>query len=329
MKSFQQIVLLLVATATRASGFVFIITPRQFPNIFSCSNKSPEPISVFKTTTTTTTTNNNNSKKKASKQDDILPPYPSSSRNTISWKNYKRDSFVNTIDRSGFVHQSFMFARSAFVSISAAATVADVSAAVAADDNIDDYQIFKTDSGLKYIELEQGISSKTPRYGQVCVFSYTGYMQLPNDDTKKKFASQSGFVHKHGNGKLIAGLDEGLHTMKQGGRRRLVIPPKLGYVNVGLGPIPPNPIQRATLNNLLTRMVEQRGGNLIVDITLERFFNDEADQGYYEDDEASPGELAELNRRLSIKNNNIGTQVLGAVGDDIDVNNRPGEKPIV
>lgn len=315
MKSLQKITLLLVVTIACTSGFVPILTLRQFPSIHSCSNQSPESISISKTTTTA----NNNSKNKTSKQD-------------TSWETCERYSFVHTIDRSNFVKQSILFATSTFVSLSAAAAVAvaDVSVAAAADDNNidDDYQIFKTDSGLKYIELEQGTSSKTPRYGQVCVISYTGYMQLPNDDTKKKFASQQGFVHKHGNGKLIAGLDEGLHTMKKGGRRRLVIPPKLGYVNIGLGPIPPNPIQRLTLNSLLTRMVEQRGGNLIIDVKLERFFDDEADQGYYEDDEASPGEVAELNRRLNIKNNQI-TPSLEAVGDDIDLNDRSRQKPIV
>jgi len=61
--------------------------------------------------------------------------------------------------------------------------------------------------------------------------------------------------------------------------------------------IPVAPWQRQTLNSLLTQMVEQRGGNLIYDVQLERFFDDEADQGYYEDNEISPEETAELNRR--------------------------------
>jgi hypothetical protein len=203
-----------------------------------------------------------------------------------------------------------------------------VQAAVSTDtDNSESFEVLKTDSGLKYIELEEGTvgdSSKTPQYGQLCVISYTAYLQLPKDDKKTKFASQSGFVLKHGNGKLIAGLDEGLHSMKRGGRRRLIIPPKLGFVADGLGPIPEMPWQRETLNSLLNRMVEQRGGNLIYDVQLERFFDDEADQGYYQDDEISAEEFAELNRRLNKKNN-----VVGTVGDDIEVTERDREKPIV
>jgi len=203
-----------------------------------------------------------------------------------------------------------------------------VQAAVSTDvDDSESFEVLKTDSGLKFIELEKGTvgdSSKTPQYGQLCVISYTAYLQLPKDEKKTKFASQSGFVLKHGNGKLIAVLDEGLHSMKRGGRRRLIIPPKLGFVADGLGPIPEMPWQREILNSLLKRMVDQRGGNLIYDVQLERFFDDEADQGYYQDDEISAEEYAELNRRLNKKNNAVGT-----VGDDIELTERDKEKPIV
>ena len=207
----------------------------------------------------------------------------------------------------------------------------DVAQASTDVENVEDFQVVKTGSGLKYIELEEGTvgdSSKTPQYGQLCVISYTAYLQLPKDNEKTKFASQTGFVLKHGNGKLIAGLDEGLHTMKRGGRRRLIIPPKLGFIAGGLGPVPEMPWQRGALNRLLTKMVEQQGGNLIYDVQLERFFDDEADQGYYQDDEISPEEFAELNRRLNRKNANDGG-VLGAVGDDIEILDRDKDKPIV
>ncbi|VEU38439.1 unnamed protein product [Pseudo-nitzschia multistriata] len=195
--------------------------------------------------------------------------------------------------------------------------------------DVDGFTVVKTDSGLKYIDLEEGATTvggrpgATPKYGQLCVISYTGYMQLPKDNKKTKFASQSGFVLKHGNGKLIPGLDEGLHTMRRGGKRRLIIPPKLGFVTGGLGPVPEMPWERRTLNDQLAKMVEQRGGNLVYDVTLERFFDDEADQGYYEDDEISPEEFAELNRRLNRK------QSLDAVGNDIEIEDRDRAKPIV
>lgn len=181
-----------------------------------------------------------------------------------------------------------------------AATTTFCSTRAQADDVIPDgANVLKTESGLKYIDLEEGIADgPTPRYGQLCIISYTAYMKLPNSSVKERFATTSGFVIKHGNGKMIPGLDEGLHTMKMGGLRRLVIPPKLGFVTSGLGPMPVMPWQRWKLNSLLEDMIEQRGGNLIYDVRLDSFFDDEADQGYYEDDEISPQERAQLESRL-------------------------------
>lgn len=251
-------------------------------------------------------------------------------------ENFRRDPSLYSIENDGIMpdrremmKQSSLLAGATLMSTTSTAWnifpgVAQAANVVGSDDG---FKVFKTESGLKYIELEVGKvgdSSKTPQYGQLCVISYTGYLQFPSDDSKKKFASQSGFVLKHGNGKLIAGLDEGLHSMKRGGRRRLIIPPKLGFVADGLGPIPEMPWQRDTLNKLLEEMVRQRGGNLIYDVQLERFFDDEADQGYYQDDEISPEEFAELNRRLNRKNS-----VVDSVGDAIEVTERDREKPIV
>lgn len=275
----------------------------------------------------------------ASFQRDGITPSSLSSQDEIIRKDYDEcsSSTTGTPDRRYFLQQSSMLARSAFVSTTAAAAVWNTAPAVAQESGsgeLEEFKVIKTGSGLKYIELEEGIgdSSKTPRYGQVCVISYTGYLQLPKDDTKKKFASQSGFILKHGSGRLIAGLDEGLHTMKQGGQRRLLIPPKLGFVLNGLGPIPEMPWQRGTLNSLLEKMVVQQGGTLIYDVKLERFFDDEADQGYYEDAEISPEELAELNRRMNRKVDNVGNvggKALDAVGEAIEINNRPDDRPIV
>ena len=36
------------------------------------------------------------------------------------------------------------------------------------------------------------------------------------------------FLHKHGNGRICRGVDEAIHTMNVGGRRRAIIPPNLG-----------------------------------------------------------------------------------------------------
>lgn len=159
--------------------------------------------------------------------------------------------------------------------------------------------LYKLPSGLKYIELEPGKeSSPTPRYGQLCIFSYKAYLKLPTDQEKQQFDSGTSYITKHGNGRILAGLDEGLHTMKPGGLRRIIIPPKLGFVESGIGPLPQYPWDRYKLNNLLEKMVEQRGGNLVYDVRLERVFDDEADQGYYEDLELSQEQLDAIQNKL-------------------------------
>jgi FKBP-type peptidyl-prolyl cis-trans isomerase len=86
---------------------------------------------------------------------------------------------------------------------------------------------FQTKTGLKYFDLLEGEKGMpSPRYGQLVSFHYTGYYRAtPSspldafDSTFSRQAKQS-FLHKHGNGRVIRGIDEGLHTMKVGGKRR-------------------------------------------------------------------------------------------------------------
>lgn len=160
----------------------------------------------------------------------------------------------------------------------------------------DGYKVFKTSSGLQYIELAEG-NSPTPRYGQLLSIKYTGYLKLPNKANKEKFDSDE-FLVKHGNGRTIAGLDEGLHTMREGGKRRIIIPPKLGFTDSALGPVPVSPFARLKLNSLLEEMVKVRGGNLIYDVELVKIVTDEADQGYYEDSTLTEDEFELLKANI-------------------------------
>lgn len=100
---------------------------------------------------------------------------------------------------------------------------------------------------------------------------------------------------------MIPGLDEGLHTLQVGGTRRLLIPPKLGYIESGLGPMPPYPWQRNRLNQLLDDMIRLRGGTLIVEVTLLAVGDDDADQGYYQDDSLSPEDFETLKNNIQRK----------------------------
>jgi peptidylprolyl isomerase len=96
-----------------------------------------------------------------------------------------------------------------------------------------------TASGLKYVEITEG-TGELPAKGQTISVHYTGTLE-----NGKKFDSSrdrnSAFEFQIGEGQVIKGWDEGLSTMKVGGRRKLIIPAELGYGARGAGgAIPPN-----------------------------------------------------------------------------------------
>ena len=96
-----------------------------------------------------------------------------------------------------------------------------------------------TPSGLKYKELVEGTGA-SPTKGQNVTVHYTGTL---TDGTKFDSSRDRGqpFSFPIGAGRVIKGWDEGVATMKMGGRRELVIPPELGYGARGAGGvIPPN-----------------------------------------------------------------------------------------
>lgn len=97
----------------------------------------------------------------------------------------------------------------------------------------------KTASGLEYEDIEVGEGSE-PQVGQTVVVHYTGWLT-----DGKKFDSSvdrgDPFRFSIGIGQVIKGWDEGVLSMKPGGKRRLTIPAELGYgVRGAGGVIPPN-----------------------------------------------------------------------------------------
>lgn len=96
-----------------------------------------------------------------------------------------------------------------------------------------------TDSGLQYVEIEAG-DGASPQRGQTVVVHYTGTLE---DGTKFDSSRDRNrpFSFKIGVGQVIKGWDEGVASMQVGGRRKLIIPPDLGYGARGAGGvIPPN-----------------------------------------------------------------------------------------
>lgn len=97
-----------------------------------------------------------------------------------------------------------------------------------------------TETGLKYVDLKVG-SGASPKKGDKVSVHYTGWLL-----DGKKFDSSvdqgQPFEFNIGTGQVIKGWDEGVMSMKVGGKRKLIIPPDLAYGQraVGGGLIPAN-----------------------------------------------------------------------------------------
>lgn len=99
-----------------------------------------------------------------------------------------------------------------------------------------------TASGLQYSDSAPG-TGEHPQRGQQCTMHYTGWL-YENGVQGKQFDSSVGrgpFTFTLGVGQVIKGWDEGVASMKKGGKRTLIIPSELGYGARGAGGvIPPN-----------------------------------------------------------------------------------------
>jgi FKBP-type peptidyl-prolyl cis-trans isomerase len=95
----------------------------------------------------------------------------------------------------------------------------------------------KKPSGLYVLDVKEGTGPAVTA-GQVAQVHYTGW--LANGKQFDSSVGGSPFEFPVGQGQVIAGWDEGVIGMKTGGKRRLVIPPDLGYgANGAGGVIPP------------------------------------------------------------------------------------------
>lgn len=94
-----------------------------------------------------------------------------------------------------------------------------------------------TPSGLQYTDLTVG-SGEPARQGATVFVHYTGWLL---DGTKFDSSVDRGtpFSFVLSQGSVISGWDEGVATMRVGGKRELVIPPNLAYGDRGAGGVIP------------------------------------------------------------------------------------------
>ena len=88
-------------------------------------------------------------------------------------------------------------------------------------------------------DLKVGEGSEVVKYNIVTV-NYTGWLTDGTKFDSSLNPGRSPFRFTVGGGQVIKGGDEGLIGMKVGGKRKLTIPPSMGYGNQDMGVIPPN-----------------------------------------------------------------------------------------
>ena len=100
-----------------------------------------------------------------------------------------------------------------------------------------DEQTIQTASGLEYVEILEGTGAR-PKTGDSVSVHYTGWLK-----SGQKFDSSvdrgEPLTFPIGKGRVIKGWDEGVSSMKVGGKRKLIIPAHLGYGDRGAGGVIP------------------------------------------------------------------------------------------
>lgn len=95
----------------------------------------------------------------------------------------------------------------------------------------EDYTV--TESGLKYYDIVEG-TGDMPEMNEVVVVHYTGWLEDGTEFDSSQDTDDP-LVFQFGTPDMIAGFTEGLATMRVGGQRQLVLPPDLGYGEMGAG----------------------------------------------------------------------------------------------
>ncbi len=109
----------------------------------------------------------------------------------------------------------------------------------AAETPVPEGNLVTTSSGLQYADIIPG-TGEMPQDGDICILHYTGWLE---DGTQFDSSRPRGkpFGFKIGAHQVIKGWEEGVHTMRVGGTRRLIIPPELAYGERGIPSlVPPN-----------------------------------------------------------------------------------------
>jgi peptidylprolyl isomerase len=105
---------------------------------------------------------------------------------------------------------------------------------------VDTADLTETDSGLQYLDIVEG-EGEIPVTGQEVVVEYAAWLQDGEEYIASSSAAGGPLTFALGSDMgVFPGWDEGVSTMKPGGKRYLVIPPELALGEAGGGRVPPN-----------------------------------------------------------------------------------------
>lgn len=143
-------------------------------------------------------------------------------------------------------------------------------------------------SGVKALDIRQGTGA-SPGDGDKVEVHYYGRLAAKQGwrfdstyDHKDLFGNPEPYVFIVGDASVIRGMNSAVRTMKEGGVRRVVIPPSQGYQDTSQGPVPPDYFDRQRLYTTIfnqTRLANGEGqtlGTLIFDIELVKVRKTEA-----------------------------------------------------
>ncbi|KAF9671863.1 hypothetical protein SADUNF_Sadunf12G0094200 [Salix dunnii] len=166
------------------------------------------------------------------------------------------------------------------ISLSTVFYIPAFSCPAAAAASIADFSDLPNSGGVKALDLRIGSGSVPDEGDQVAIHYYgrlaakQGWRFDSTYDHKDSTGEPVPFVFTLGSGKVIAGIETAVRSMKVGGVRRVIIPPSQGYQNTTQEPLPPNFFDRQRLFTTIfnpTRLANGEGstlGTLIFDIEL-------------------------------------------------------------
>ena len=128
---------------------------------------------------------------------------------------------------------------------------------------------FYTNNGLKLVTYLEGKGSKA-KWGDFVKINYVIYLVNNNKIEKidSTYERKTPFTFRHGNAQVIIGIEEAIHTMKIGGKKRVIVPDNLGYITSNLGPIPPSKSKRERLFKKNKSEFFEDNTTLLIDIEL-------------------------------------------------------------